>query len=449
MPTETLATKATRRLFLLIAFLLIISIAFAGFNAYVTFASPQQAAYTPSTVGFEGQLADSSGSPVTDGAYSVTFRLYSQASGGTALWTETQSVDVADGLYSVQLGTVTTLDADDFSGDRWLGIQVSGDSEMSPRIAISAVPFALNAQQAQSIQGYNVSTTAPQDSEALIWDDTTSEWKPGSAGASTFADLTATGSNETPENFMQNYRYGVSPRYKNATTITVSAGEIMIDGKMRRNTTDTDITWSGVANGPNLGLDTGTASSDTMYYIYAVADDAETGLDLIISSSATSPTGVTSYRLIGLFRTASSSTNIKSNSVASAFGDEHVVEIWVPMSKPEYQVSNFWADSVTTGYGEKNAANLNYPIPADYWELVSAHLVSVDYLSPNVASVPLSGSCINNGNLSVDHTVGTPAYTDMTSMVNISRGGDHCTFVGSHNNGLTTIVGIVIRYIRA
>ena len=46
-------------------------------------------AATPDRLGYQGNLADSGGNPITANL-SITFRLYDVASGGSALWTETQ-----------------------------------------------------------------------------------------------------------------------------------------------------------------------------------------------------------------------------------------------------------------------------------------------------------------------------------------------------------------------
>ena len=44
-------------------------------------------AQIPRLVSFQGVLSDTLGNPKPDGSYSITFRLYNGASGGSALWT--------------------------------------------------------------------------------------------------------------------------------------------------------------------------------------------------------------------------------------------------------------------------------------------------------------------------------------------------------------------------
>lgn len=181
METSPQLPKYVRHLVFLSVIFLVASLVMSAFNAYTTFAAPLRSPFVPDKVGFEGQLANSAGQPVADGPYTITFRLYSVATGGTALWNETQSVNVSDGLYSVQLGSVNPLSPTEFQGERWLGVEVSGDSEMTPRIPISAVPFALNARQAMGLQGRDVATSAPADGDVLKWDETSDQWVPGGA----------------------------------------------------------------------------------------------------------------------------------------------------------------------------------------------------------------------------------------------------------------------------
>ena len=64
------------------------------------------AASVPPTVGYQGRLYDQNGNPVS-GTMSVTFSLYASATGGTAVWSETQSVSFANGYFAAQLGSVT------------------------------------------------------------------------------------------------------------------------------------------------------------------------------------------------------------------------------------------------------------------------------------------------------------------------------------------------------
>src|SRR4030042_854419 len=63
----------------------------------------------PQTLSYQGVLKDASGVIVPNANYNLTFRIYSGAIGGTALWTEAQSVAVTVGIFNVILGGSTTL----------------------------------------------------------------------------------------------------------------------------------------------------------------------------------------------------------------------------------------------------------------------------------------------------------------------------------------------------
>ena len=97
----------------------------------------------PTLMNYSGVLTNSGGAPQV-GTFSVTFRIYDVASGGAALWTETQSVTtVSGGRFSILLGSVTALTASTFAGDnRYLGSTISGDAEMTPRTRIASVAYA-------------------------------------------------------------------------------------------------------------------------------------------------------------------------------------------------------------------------------------------------------------------------------------------------------------------
>ena len=87
----------------------------------------------------QGRLTDASGTPL-HGVYNITVSIYDQSTGGTALCTDTDSVQVSHGLFNAELDFCTS---DDIDGRQlWLGIKVGGDPEMTPRQGIFAVPYA-------------------------------------------------------------------------------------------------------------------------------------------------------------------------------------------------------------------------------------------------------------------------------------------------------------------
>jgi hypothetical protein len=59
---------------------------------------------------YQGVLRDDTGTPVPDNTYSVAFAICDVSSGGTVLWSETQSLTTVHGIANASLGTVATLD---------------------------------------------------------------------------------------------------------------------------------------------------------------------------------------------------------------------------------------------------------------------------------------------------------------------------------------------------
>jgi len=105
----------------------------------------------PHTINYQGKLTDASGKPVSDGTYSVSFRIYDQQAGGSPLWYETQSVTTQKGLFDTQIGATKDLDLV-FDNPYYLGIKVGTDSEMTPRQALSSSAYAFRAKTAENAE---------------------------------------------------------------------------------------------------------------------------------------------------------------------------------------------------------------------------------------------------------------------------------------------------------
>src|ERR1700722_4152706 len=110
----------------------------------------------PRLVQYSGTLKDLAARPVA-GVVSVSFSIYAEQDGGTALWSETQNV-LADtsGHYTVLLGSATAsgVPAELFGTgqSRWLGITVARQPEMA-RVLMASVPYALKAGDADTLGG--------------------------------------------------------------------------------------------------------------------------------------------------------------------------------------------------------------------------------------------------------------------------------------------------------
>jgi len=101
-------------------------------------------AQIPQNISYQGVLTDTGGTPVADGAYSLTFSIYDVDTGGAALWTETHiSVTTVNGIFNVVLGSVTPLSIA-FDQQYWLGIAVGGGLELKPRIQLTSSAYSLS-----------------------------------------------------------------------------------------------------------------------------------------------------------------------------------------------------------------------------------------------------------------------------------------------------------------
>jgi hypothetical protein len=113
-------------------------------------------------ISMQGALKSANGTSVPDGTYTVIFRLYTTETGGSPVWEETAQVDVVGGIYSHYLGSITALEASDFSTTLYLGVRL-GSYELVPRseLAYSPYSFAVNsAQNAVSAQTAQRADTA-------------------------------------------------------------------------------------------------------------------------------------------------------------------------------------------------------------------------------------------------------------------------------------------------
>lgn len=120
---------------------------------------------------------------MADGQYNMKFRIYSAASGGTLLWSETREttnrVTVANGQFNVQLGAVTAITDSVFAADSTFfevelptpatatcstascGTYTEG--AMTPRQPVSSAAYAMQANNASTIDGIDSTSLARND----------------------------------------------------------------------------------------------------------------------------------------------------------------------------------------------------------------------------------------------------------------------------------------------
>ncbi len=146
----------------------------------------------PRLVQFNGTLKDGAARTVA-GVASVTFAIYAEQDGGTALWSETQNV-LADtnGHFNVLLGAATTAGVPtELFGtgqSRWLGVTVARQQEM-PRVLLASVPYALEAADADTLGGLPASAYVTKSAASLT---------PGSTAILAAPEITNSASSAAP-----------------------------------------------------------------------------------------------------------------------------------------------------------------------------------------------------------------------------------------------------------
>lgn len=120
-------------------------------SASDTIASP-----VPAVIKFGGTMRDLDGRELV-GSRSLRFALYQNQEGGTAIWTEVQAVTLdSHGRYTAFLGSsiLGGVPAEIFaSGEtQWIGVTPEDGIER-PRFAITTVPYAFKAAEADTLGG--------------------------------------------------------------------------------------------------------------------------------------------------------------------------------------------------------------------------------------------------------------------------------------------------------
>src|SRR4051812_14381835 len=109
----------------------------------------------PQTINYQGYLSTPSNSPITTvpgSELSMTFKLFDVAIDGIALWTETQLVPVAAGIFNVQLnfgrGPALALDKPYFL-EVTIGTGATAEI-LSSRYPVASSPYAFHAAKADA-----------------------------------------------------------------------------------------------------------------------------------------------------------------------------------------------------------------------------------------------------------------------------------------------------------
>ena len=193
-------------------------------------AKPAAAAQTvPYKINFQGRLADATGTAKPNGQYNMTFRLYGDLSGGSAVWTEvreqTNRVTVTNGQFNVQLGDVAALSTSVLS-DQTLYFEIElptpatatcstascasyTEGAMGPRQPLASSAFAMNADQIDGIDG---SSFARNDASNIF------------SASNTFNDTVTVGSANSATKFVINDNSAVALFTADTSSTIVKVG---------------------------------------------------------------------------------------------------------------------------------------------------------------------------------------------------------------------------------
>lgn len=214
----------------------------------------------PQIINYQGRLRSADGSPVADATYGVRFTIYDSESGGASQWTETQSsVAVTGGVFHVLLGSANPIGASVFpaGADRWLGVKVGEDAELSPRQKIASVPFSLRADTVSpsSIGSTEIADNAVVAAKIANGAVTSDKIGAGAVGSGALASDAA------------------SLNKVSAGAVSVSGGKISGDGSLM-----TDLNGSNIAGGTITAdkLASGVATPPGVVQAYA-GSSAPTG----------------------------------------------------------------------------------------------------------------------------------------------------------------------------
>jgi len=96
---------------------------------------------------YQGKLTTSAGVTVADSTYNFRFRIYTTATGGSAIFDETISTTTSAGLFALLVGKASSTADLNFNQPLYVGMTINNDPEMTPRKELSSAPFAFEADK--------------------------------------------------------------------------------------------------------------------------------------------------------------------------------------------------------------------------------------------------------------------------------------------------------------
>lgn len=372
-----------------------------GLAAICSIAATPSTVYAsiPGTLNFQARLETSAGAVVPDGNYNVTFHLYNatSSSGSTdtscntdanCLWEESYTynsgpggsdarIRVANGYLTANLGSVNPLTGISWDQQLYLTMDIGGttssgtitwDGQMSPRLPLTSVPYAIQAQNAEALNDIQGSVTDVLQfaSNTSVTNQTFDVADMGAAGT---YDLLAAPSGGSYT--------GVGIELQSSTPGTAQTGNFNVSGTGLVGTLDA--TGSGSANTLTIGAGatyTGAINIDTSASVttgtVTIGGANQTGnitiraegITQTITGSATAPGEV--------IKTTTNSTSAfqVQSSTAAAILDVDSTDGWVGIgiNAPTSRLTVPWLSgdsSTTVTIGSSNTGNNQIAVEGD------------------------------------------------------------------------------------
>ncbi len=265
-------------------FLIVFSVVITGGFFWATSTIAHAGTIFNQQINYQGRLMTPSNVAVASGNYSVRFKLYTTPTGGSPLWSEVdcyspdngvtcngtgvdRRIPLANGVFSVLLGSTTPITGVDFNQVLYLGVEVGGssgtaswDGEMTPRKMLGAVPasmYAGTSTVAKTLNGVSDSQFVRND----IQNSTSS--------ATTFLSILQSGAGKVAEFFGQaaasvlsilsNGNVGVGSSTPSATLTVVGTSSAGVNPFVVASSTGTSM-LTILQNG-NVGIGTSTPTN--------------------------------------------------------------------------------------------------------------------------------------------------------------------------------------------
>lgn len=133
------------------------------FSIIVLFNSIMVSQNIPPVINFQGVLKDQNGNIYPDGNYEILINVYPAQVTNNSLWSETQTITLEGGIFSVSIGNSETLNLP-FDSGYWIGFSVDGGTELLPRLPLSSVPYSF---MSMNVMDESITAQKIADSEVV------------------------------------------------------------------------------------------------------------------------------------------------------------------------------------------------------------------------------------------------------------------------------------------